>query len=104
MKDQSRELLAIRSMLSSTIERIDLLALEDDEVPRSDDEREIVAVCAMLAATYLPRSKADVLHFARAVLAGDDAWLIVHSLPGEHRADAAYHAHLNPATRHALEG
>ena len=102
MQDQTQELLTVRAMLSSAVEAIDRLTLTDGQAPRSPEEREIVAVSAMLAATFRPRSLADTLRFVRAVKAGDEGWLVVRSIPGEHRADASYHARLSPEVRRAL--
>lgn len=102
MRDHTHQLLATRALLTSAAETIDRLVLADPNAPRSPEDREILAVTAMIAEGLRPRSKADMLRFARAVKAGDPAWLVVHSLPGEHRADASYHAHLAPEVRRAL--
>lgn len=102
MRDETADLLALRAQLSGVVEACDRLALRDQDTPRSPDDREIVAVTASIVGGFRPRTRADVLRFVRAVKAGDEAWLVVHAMPGDHGVDAAYFAHLPREVRGLL--
>lgn len=94
MDDTTRTVLAARAMVVAAREMLDRALDTVIGVPRGDDDREIVATTAMITETYRPRSRADAVRFVRAVKAGDEAWLVVRSVPGEQRADAKYYTTL----------
>lgn len=102
MRDETADLLGLRAQLASLAEVCDRLALRDPDTPRSPDDREIMAVTAMVLEEIRPRTRADLLRFVRAVKAGDEAWLVVHATPKDQRVDAAYFAHLPREVRALL--
>lgn len=104
MRRESDALLAIRTRAAALFDEVDQLLSEDPDVPRSAEDREILAVTAMVVGGFRPRTRADVLRFARAVKSGDDGWLLVRSMPGEQRVDGAYFARLPRELRGFVDG
>lgn len=87
MDDRDQQLLALSAQLRAALQTVERLS---DGPKMTDDERRIVAVSAMATERHQPRTRADVLRFAAAVEAGDEAWLVIRSVPGENRTDATY--------------
>lgn len=99
MRDQTHHLLRLRAHLETMQQLVDQLA---DDAPASDDERSILAQAAEVTAKHAPRTRADVLRFTQAIKNGDEGWLVIRSVPGEHRTDAIYLTKLPPQVRRTL--
>lgn len=96
MDEEAAQLLRLRGDLQAAIESIDRL------IPVSEGELKLLGVTSAAFNHSLPRTRADVVRFAEAVLGGDEGWIIARSVPGEHRVDAVYLSSLPPAVRRHL--
>lgn len=99
MRDQTHHLLRLQALLESMQHLVAQLA---DDAPPSEVERSIIAHAAEVTAKHGPRTRADVLRFSQAIKAGDEGWLVIRSVPGEHRTDAIYLTKLPPQVRKTL--
>lgn len=99
MEDGTHHLLRLRGILETAIEVVDRLATD---APPSEAERTVLGVAASNVAQHSPRTRADVLRFAEAVKGGDEGWLVIRSVPGEHRTEAVYTTKMPTPVRKAL--
>lgn len=99
MEDQTAGLMRLRGQLTAALELVDRLA---QGVPTADDERRILAQAALNVANHQPRTRRDVMRFTQALEGGDEGWLIIQSVPGEHRTEAVYLPKLPAAAKRAL--
>lgn len=96
MDDHTHQILRLRGLLEAAQEVIDALA---GESPPAPDQRSIIAAAAVAVADAMPRTRKDIARFVEAFTAGDEGWLLVRSVPGEHRIDALYAAKLPAEVR-----
>jgi hypothetical protein len=62
----------------------------------------VLAIAALLFHAAGTRTIADTLRFGESVRSGDGGWLLLRSVPAEHRADAWHFAQLPPEVRKTL--
>jgi hypothetical protein len=89
----------LRGLLESAQEVTDLLA---EDAPVSEEERTILAQVAAATAKHKPRTRKDVLRFGEAIRGGEEGWLILRSVPGEHAVEAVFMTKLSAACRKTL--
>lgn len=97
--DDNTALLQARALIDALSTIVDRLADDKAQVVLSDDERRTLAGAVLATRGMRPRSLADSLRWVEALEAGDEGWLILHSIPGERRAEARYHSHLGANVR-----
>lgn len=99
MRDETHHLLRLRGLLDTAHEIVDRLA---DDAPPTDEERAVLAAAMRAMNASQPRTRADIVRFVDAIQGGDEAWLVVRSIPGESRVEAVYTTKLSPSVRKNL--
>lgn len=99
LDDQTQHLHRLRGLLETAAGLVDELAAD---VPISEDARIVLAVAADAITTAKPRTRKEIRHFAEAITRGDEAWLVVHSVPGKNVIEAFHLAKMSAATKRAL--
>lgn len=93
MNDEEIHLTEIRAQLNVALLQLDRLVAGSVEGVTAE-EREAITNAVRAIRSYRPQSMRNALAFWRAVREGDEAWLLLRSVPGEQRVDAWCHARL----------
>lgn len=89
MDDMAAGLACVRAQLQGALLELDRLA-ELGPPDLSAEEREAIAAAVLVVLRYRGKSLEALLRWFRDVKDGQSSWIVAHSLPGEHRADAWY--------------
>lgn len=96
MDDRTAELLKLRAMNGRMRSVIDH-AIEKH--PMSSEDRLMMSVSALVIDSFDTHAKGDTLRWCRAVQGQEEAWLILHSLPGAPAVEAVYYGALSREMR-----
>lgn len=100
MDGEQADLLRVHSLLAAANAAVERL-IESGTGPLTPAEKLLTATAIQLARTIDPKSLAEGVRWAEAYQAGDEAWAVLRSVPGDN-ATVTYLGHLSREQRAIL--
>lgn len=101
MDSRAADILQVRALLTTTLATVDRL-VEGDTLGMRPDELDGVTFAAVMVRRYHQRSREHAAAWRAKVMAGEDGWLLLRSVPGDFRIDAWHHDTLPRNIQRAL--